>query len=41
RSICRANIPNDKGTHKAIQLDNLISESNLRMTALGQQETVA
>jgi hypothetical protein len=36
RSICRANIPNDKGNHKAIQLDKLISESNLRMTALGQ-----
>jgi hypothetical protein len=35
RSICRANIPNDKGNHKAIQLDKLISESNLRMTALG------
>ncbi|MFT5273562.1 MAG: hypothetical protein ACI9J2_000073, partial [Saprospiraceae bacterium] len=30
-----ANIPNDKGNHKAIQLDKLISESNLRMTALG------
>jgi hypothetical protein len=40
RSIYRANIPNDKGNHKAIQLDKLISESNLRTTALGKEVPV-
>ena len=39
RSIYGANKPNDKGNHRAIQLDKLISESNHRMTALGNQLT--
>jgi hypothetical protein len=35
RSICRANIPINKGNHKAIQLDKLISEKQSSNDSFG------